>query len=97
MQALDIDLDSYVKNADWRDDAACRGLDAILFHPERGGDSRSPKSVCDGCSVAEECLAFALVNFEKHGIWGGKSEKERRVMRVVLTEAGLLTPPSWLS
>ena len=41
-----------------------------------------PKAVCASCQVREECLAHALRwPFEKHGIWGGTSERERRVMR----------------
>ncbi|MCA1571972.1 MAG: WhiB family transcriptional regulator [Chloroflexi bacterium] len=65
------------------DRGACRGLDPAYFHPEKG-DSRSvraAKAVCAGCPVREECLEFALVNVEQHGIWGGTTEQARRKLR----------------
>jgi len=31
--------------------------------------------------VISECLDYALVNFERCGIWGGTSERERRRLR----------------
>lgn len=67
---------------DWSD-AACRGLDAELFYPGRGESTRPAKSVCRDCPVKAECLEFALVNHEGHGIWGGVSERERRRLRRV--------------
>jgi len=93
MQTVDIDLEAHVKNPTWRVSAACRGIDASLFHPERGEDAMTPKTFCETCSVSEPCLAFALVNYEKHGIWGGTSEKERRVLRNILFKEGRISPP----
>ena len=66
---------------DWRSDAACLGVDPDLFFPERGGDGRGAKAVCAECPVTAECLDFALINSEKFGIWGGKSERERGRIR----------------
>ncbi len=70
----------------WQDDAACRGADPDLFHPERGENdkARAAKSVCAGCTVTAECLSFALANGERSGIWGGLSGKERVGMRRAL-------------
>jgi WhiB family transcriptional regulator, redox-sensing transcriptional regulator len=66
----------------WQEYASCRGLDPDLFFPERGGDTRSAKAVCDGCPVRAECLDYALTPpVEKFGIWGGMSERERRRIR----------------
>jgi len=28
--------------------------------------------------VAKQCLEYALANHVDHGVWGGKSERERR-------------------
>ena len=61
--------------------AACIGVSAELFFPSRGDESRSAKAVCAECPVCSECLEFALTTGEKFGIWGGASERERRVMR----------------
>jgi len=65
----------------WQNYANCLGVDPDLFFPERGASTREAKEVCRGCVVQDECLEFALRNGEKFGIWGGKSERERRRVR----------------
>ena len=65
----------------WRDKAACKGVDPDLFFPQRGDSIREAKEVCQGCVVRLDCLEYALVNGENLGIWGGYSERERRRMR----------------
>jgi WhiB family redox-sensing transcriptional regulator len=37
------------------------------------------KAVCKSCPVRRECLQFALATRQSDGIWGGMSERERRV------------------
>lgn len=66
-------------NQPWRARANCRGVDPDLFFPERGSSQREAKAVCAGCEVRAECLAEGL--HETVGIWGGTSERERRVLR----------------
>jgi WhiB family redox-sensing transcriptional regulator len=39
------------------------------------------KTVCDECIVRAKCLDFALETNQDWGIWGGKSEDERRDIR----------------
>jgi WhiB family transcriptional regulator, redox-sensing transcriptional regulator len=34
------------------------------------------------CSVRPECLTYAFAMGERHGIWGGLSERDRRTLRV---------------
>ena len=82
---LDIDL---WRRPGWRKHAACRGLDPELFHPERGEVTDQAKHVCFGCPVRDECLTYALTHFEKFGIWGGLSERERRPLRKRLAALG---------
>ena len=65
----------------WQDLAACRDIDPSLFFPERGEDTWQAKLVCYRCPVREDCLEYALDHGEKFGIWGGKSERERRAIR----------------
>lgn len=72
---------------DWRDDAACRGMDTRLFFPERDGKAAkvaaAAKAVCAGCPVKAECLAYCLAmpGYDgRFGIWGGTGEKQRRGM-----------------
>ncbi len=65
----------------WYDRASCLGADADVFFPKKGGSSRAAKRVCQGCDVRAECLASALANGERFGIWGGLSERERRRLK----------------
>lgn len=68
----------------WRERGACRGLDPNSFFADRGGTSvelvRRAKLVCSTCVVRISCLNFAVDNQEK-GVWGGTTEKERRIYR----------------
>lgn len=67
----------------WRQRALCRGTEPELFFPEKG-DSKGVeevRAICHACPVEETCLEFALVTHETHGVWGGTTERERRVLR----------------
>jgi WhiB family transcriptional regulator, redox-sensing transcriptional regulator len=61
---------------DWKLDAACRGTDPDLFFPERGEATWPAKAICADCPVADDCLDAGM--WEKFGIWGGLSERQRR-------------------
>jgi len=66
----------------WRYSALCAQVDVgDLFFPEKGGTTRPAKEVCAKCPVRVPCLEEALANPNLSGIWGGKSELERRAMR----------------
>lgn len=67
----------------WMRQAACKGAAAELFFPEEVGGASSnlaseAKRVCwTQCPVREECLEHAIVNRERHGVWGGLAPRER--------------------
>ena len=63
-------------------DALCAQTDPEIFFPEKGGSSKSAKDVCISCPIQNECLQYALKANEHFGIWGGKSERERRALRI---------------
>lgn len=65
----------------WMDDAACAEIATEMFFPEKGGSTRDAKKVCADCTVAAQCLDFAMRNDERFGIFGGLSERERRKLR----------------
>ncbi|MST34225.1 WhiB family transcriptional regulator [Acidimicrobiaceae bacterium USS-CC1] len=70
----------------WREDAACRDVDAGLFFPTGSGpealeQTAHAKLVCSDCPVAQECLIFAVTTNQEYGIWGGLDEEERREVR----------------
>jgi WhiB family redox-sensing transcriptional regulator len=60
--------------------ALCAETDPEAFFPEKGGSSRNAKETCMACTVREACLDWALERGERHGIWGGMSERERRTI-----------------
>lgn len=70
---------------DWADEAACKGMDATVFFPEKGGPgsnhSEAARRVCEGCTVSVECLEYALSNGERFGVWGGMSTRQRQTSR----------------
>ena len=76
----------------WQDRAACKGLAADLFFPERGEPATAAKAVCVECQVADDCLMYAITNLEISGVWGGKDGKERRRIRRQLIDAGVIAP-----
>lgn len=70
----------------WRAKAACRDEDSELFFPNGNTGSvltqiQQTKAVCQQCPVITECLEWALETSQQDGIWGGKSEDDRRALR----------------
>ncbi len=63
---------------EWFGDALCAEVDPALFFPKKGGSTRDAMGICGRCEVRETCLEYALDHGERHGIWGGKSERDRR-------------------
>jgi WhiB family transcriptional regulator, redox-sensing transcriptional regulator len=67
----------------WRDRALCATSESPDdWFPDHG---RQPERVrlrvertCAACPVRAECLAYAVENGERYGIWGGMTEEERR-------------------
>ena len=68
----------------WQTRALCPETDPEAFFPEKGGSTREAKKVCEVCEVRGPCLEYALENDERFGIWGGKSERERRHLKAML-------------
>lgn len=72
----------------WHLKAACRGPNQTVFYPppqlERRLDRRRrearAKEICSECPVQADCLDYAFQIREQHGIWGGLTEKERRLL-----------------
>lgn len=62
----------------WQDQAACHGLDPDLFFPISEDDAGPALAHCSGCDLRAICLAWALKNGERYGIWGGLTEQQRR-------------------
>jgi WhiB family redox-sensing transcriptional regulator len=70
----------------WIQHAACLDLDPELFFPvgttgKALEQIEEARAVCLGCPVINECLEWALVTHQDAGVWGGKTEDERRTIR----------------
>jgi WhiB family transcriptional regulator, redox-sensing transcriptional regulator len=78
---------------DWWELAACRAADPEVFFPVPGSgaaalvDLARAKAICRSCTVCEPCLNFALDTRQAHGVWGGRSEEERRPIAAARCEA----------
>ena len=64
---------------DWSAQAACRTTDPDELFVQGAAQNRA-KAVCTGCPVRTECLADALDNRVEFGVWGGMTERERRLL-----------------
>ena len=71
----------------WHDHAACSGESGVLFYPPSRPERRAARlrresrarAVCGICPVRDECLQHAIDHGERHGIWGGQTDRERRL------------------
>jgi hypothetical protein len=70
---------------DWREDAACRGIESSVFFSPDGerGHARAQREsraqrICQDCPVLRRCRDHALTTGEPYGIWGGMTETDRR-------------------
>lgn len=63
----------------WPSKAACRkgSLNEMFV---QGAEQNQAKKVCMACPVRLECLAEALDNQIRWGVWGGMTERERRAL-----------------
>ena len=78
----------------WRRDAACLGVGAEVFFPERteGEDNHGSKAkaICASCTVQPQCLSYAIRANESHGIWGGVGFDRRARIRSFYTRGDVL-------
>jgi WhiB family redox-sensing transcriptional regulator len=81
-----IQLGPHALTPDEEAQALCAQADPDAWFPEQGRDARPAKRICNGdrrtgvppCPIRARCLEAALARRERHGVWGGLSEHERR-------------------
>ena len=73
----------YTNQTPWWDQAACKGVNPDMFHPQRGQSPSPAKRICETCPVLNTCRSYALSVGERIGVWGGLTAKERRFMRAI--------------
>lgn len=67
--------------SEWMSWKNCGDTDPEIFFPEQGGSAEWARIICGRCAVEAECLEWALARDERFGIWGGKTEHERRRLK----------------
>ncbi len=81
----------------WAESAACLGKPGDWWFPDhevkRGrpangvrpgaasGDAIRAIEICASCPVQGQCLRHAIRENEDHGIWGGRTQEQRRRIR----------------
>jgi WhiB family redox-sensing transcriptional regulator len=77
----DLLVDSMVNRPNWQLEGSCRYADPNLFFPVRGESTLPAIAVCSSCNVQPQCLRYALGDSTLTGVWGGVSERGRRLIR----------------
>jgi WhiB family redox-sensing transcriptional regulator len=83
-----------VRRPDWRDDALCAGRETDVWFPEGDQPTIIAKSICRRCPVRADCLAHAIEQGERYGIWGGFTEHTRALLvaRIAARTGATATP-----
>ncbi len=69
--------------SDWHKRAACTDSVPELFFAPTGevltdDQAEAARSICNACEVSLQCLKWAVDKPERFGMWGGKTEQERK-------------------
>lgn len=80
-RALGI-IDSRGGPGRWALRGLCAQTEPDAFFPEKAAEwqGRFAKTICSRCEVMIECLTYAKIADEPHGVWGGKSRKQRNLV-----------------
>lgn len=81
------------KKVHWRYKGNCVTTEkrVNMFPPREDKQKAVAKAVCAECPQIVDCLFFALVNKETHGVWGGMTEADRSEIFKTLSDDGLDT------
>lgn len=85
---MTLDIQQYRNYPVFKDQGTpvCSTTDPEIFFPERGVQGQSiniiaaARKMCAACPYKKPCLDWA-VEHDEIGIWGGTTQKERRVHR----------------
>ena len=70
----------------WMHDALCAEPDynPAAWFPSNHRDLSAAKAVCEQCSAQNACLAYAVRENIRYGIWGGATPAERKPKRRIV-------------
>lgn len=77
---LDLFSAPLLEEKPWATFAACLETPGMTFFPQTKAEARAAIAICEVCPVREDCLDHALATNERFGVWGGTTEKERRLL-----------------
>lgn len=63
-----------------RSAALCAQSDPEEWYPDKGRPAVASLRICRRCDQRIDCLREALENHERYGVWGGMTERQRRVL-----------------
>jgi hypothetical protein len=74
-----------MRNKNWRNEAACRGVDIAIFYQGRGSGPRmydKAREYCNQCPVLADCFEFIMeIELDPHnhrcGMFAGLTPKQR--------------------
>jgi hypothetical protein len=65
----------------WSKQAVCKSKDISEFYdPEDSALKKAATKYCISCPVQQNCLYTAILTSESHGLWGGLTPRQRRVL-----------------
>lgn len=70
-----------VAKSKWEANSNCKDVSLDhMFPPRLEVQEEVAKKTCTGCPTKFDCLYFALVSKEDNGVWGGTTEKQRKLI-----------------
>jgi WhiB family redox-sensing transcriptional regulator len=67
---------STLRELEWQDRAACRGMPLDAFFPPPGVHAAAAQRACSRCPVAGPCRDYGAT--QEHGVWGGLAASAMR-------------------
>ncbi len=65
----------------WSKEAVCKSKDISEFYdPEESVLKKTAAKYCFDCPVQQSCLYTAILTSESHGLWGGLTPRQRRIL-----------------
>jgi WhiB family redox-sensing transcriptional regulator len=80
---LDILSAPIIDEKPWAVFASCRDEQGMTFFPQSKAEEATALAICGICPVRQDCFEHAMETNERFGVWGGKTEKQRRKLRPV--------------
>jgi WhiB family redox-sensing transcriptional regulator len=74
--AMMADLLDMATATAWMEHGRCAETDPEAFFADED-ETETAKAICAGCPVREDCLAYALAEDLRWGVWGGLTASER--------------------